>query len=721
MPVSAVIRPGNQGMVTDVPMNLVSKDAVVYAQDVILTRGTTEQRRGWAYSCAVPFNSAPIGCYRARYPYLDRSNTAVVLWDSPNWAIHELVEDTNQDGPLATGESEAPPVPQCSYHGETIFCHRDGKTPIKRYSGTNVPTFKSNTNLTYTQGEATVKLTGTYPEKGSYCLARIGGQAINASNAPEGPSYHVHTHLRVAKKNTDSVTLEDVVWDVDKRQGNAQYASGEQTFHAVADQAWPGQIEEWVGTVSCSGGQTVTGHGTDWGKFVGRVGLALYVEIPKTIDGTEYRYWCMVGIKSVANDTSLTLVESASYPTFTKAKYKLCSTPTWTCATEHKNSLFGSGSHSAQSRVWISPPAWNPGLPPDAVVPEDISTVLQYDSGYKYTLDYIDVGGEDENEPVHALLSSPGPCLALKRGSVYGIFGQYPNFEVQLLSDSTGCIHPASAITVGGIPFWADRNGVYWYHENNVQQITQGITNEWRGLLSGWVEGTSSVTLGVVSGHLVVSVQGLDSRLTGRARTGRDTENPSERTYLYEVSAQRWVSRVSNMKPYFYQSARIPGEPDACFFTLPDSGYIADFAPAITGVKTISRDPLAQAAADYYDANTKLGDREWPQLQLLTSSSFTGDFVGETRVIDLEVTGETDDQQALVIQELSEGGLRTAEPATLYTQQVQDRDGLSRHFARVGRSGRQHQVYLGRRPVENTGEFNIHEVSVNFRRSRKRS
>ena len=726
MAVKSVIRPGGDGMITDAPSNLITADTSTYAQDLLIHRGTTQQRWGWSYVSNYPFGTEVLGALRAKYSVPKRTNTIVI--EKPATDVYEfrlLSElDPQPIEALYSGTADRVPVPQGNYHGEQLFCFNDGKTPMLRYSGAEQQRLTATGNLSYTAGESTVKGSGVSDvAEGMYSYARVG------KDLADGRSANVVTQLRVVASTGTQQTLEDIIFDVDNKAGTSTYWSGDPkaNFDPFAYLAWPGQIENWEGTCKVNTDETVVGYGTKWSKFKDRKGLALLYQVKiEDVSGQKVPHWVMASVKEIQDDTHLTLfgtnVSGAAVGDITvedKVPYKLCSTPTWTCATEHKNSLWGSGAESNPSRVWISPPDWNPGLMPEYVPPEDVNIPVVSEDAYKYTLDYIDVGGDDENEPVINLLTTSGPCLALKRGSVYGIFGAWPNFEVALVSDVSGAIHPAACTSVGGVAFWADRNGIWGYNDGSAQNLAIGkIQNEWRALMDGWVEGQSSITMGVIFGHLLVAVNYLNPLVTGRAKSKFDTENPERRTYLYSIAEEKWVSRVSNLQASFMQSVRIPGEPDGLFFALPGDKIIGDFAPAISGIQTIQRNPLVREEASSYDDNTKLGDRSLPQFDLVTSDSLTGDFVNESRLLDFEVTADTDTE--LVAETFSQGGKRSdSGNVTLYLGSQQDE--LERHYGRVGRSGRRHQVRLKRKDGANDGPFNVHELSVQFRSSRPRS
>jgi len=151
---------------------------------------------------------------------------------------------------------------------------------------------------------------------------------------------------------------------------------------------------------------------------------------------------------------------------------------------------------------------------------------------------------------------------------------------------------------------------------------------------------------------------------------------------------------------------------------VPAERKICDFSSSLSGVKTITRSPLFRETATPYDENTKLSGRDHPRFELVTSDSFTGDFVNESRVIDLEVTADTEND--LVAATSSVKGLRS-DPSPVVLWLTDNKDGLQRHYARVGRSGRQHRVHLARETGEVAGEFAVHELSVNFRGARPRS
>lgn len=845
-----VFRPGSGGLVTDAPDTFLKPESLVYANDAVLYRGMLEQRRGWAYESSVGLPSglsstpSPIGVSRVKFSKDVNVQTVVSCDDGTVYFAYSepydsAVTSISVNAPVRT----AYPIARCMYRNELIFCYGDGKTPILRYSGAAgkysfAGQTLSSATLTYAQNEATVTVAGstfaTPPPESSYLQIVVGNAVATWARVMPGATS--------TKATIENITHSALV--------TTAYATGYVYNPAVVAGGWPSVAiyNDGVCTVtktplSDGGAEFVaTGTGTVWNDaassfetpFSGRTALSYY-------NKSDRKYYLRT-ISEIVSNTSMKLantpvtfavgggggsVGAASRPagvtagtpvTTEKAPYQILSVPTWTDATVHKGSLWGTGVTQYKNRVYVAPPNWDPSLPPGETVPYDVSlnptmrtftvtiaspgvftlsghglssgeavylqtsgtlpTGLTAGTKYyvidgglttntfqlsatvngsaintsgtqsgthtvgtslfteygnadqgKWTLDYLDVPTSYDGDPVTALLSSSGPLLVLKESNVYGIYGTYPTFEQSLIQTGCGCIDRTAAINVGGSPFWAGSTGIWAYRGGRVVSLVENkIEREWRALMSGWVDGESYCTLGVVADHLVVSVGGLNANATGGAKNGPDSSNPSSRVLVMDIQAGEWVSRFSNVNARGFWSARVPGEADALLFVGESSGKVSDLTPAINNVKCTNRNAQTFTTASALDANSS-----GPQFEAWSALGLSGlaGIDGEARLIDMSVVTNVCDAGSAgstnVDVTVAQGdGLHTpsATPSTVSvgTLSSDTTDAINRYRYRVGRSGRTHQYRI---KVNTTGaacsKVEFQELVFNFRDSRMRT
>lgn len=792
----------------------------------------------------------PVGLCRAKYLSDQAIQTLVTLHDGTIYYSGDLYGGftgygRNLGAPVRTSVGGV--LPRCMYRDEMIFCYGDGKTPILRYAGSGgkysfAGQSLSGNTVTYTQNEATVTVSSplaTAPPSGSYIQLVVGGAVATWGRVQSGATT---TKLTIA-----NITHSALV--------TSAYATGKIYNEVIVSGSWPcvSIYNDGVCTVTktpySGGGATyvATGTGTVWNNplpandiqfetpFPGRTALSYY--------NKSDRLYYLRTISAINSATSMDLATnpvtftdgggggsigaaslpsgSAGTPVLTeKAPYNVLSAPTWTDATVHKGSLWGTGVTQHKNRVYVAPPNWDPAFPPGETVPYDVSlnptarvvtvtiaspsvftlnghgfssgdfvylsttgalptgftagtkyylidaglttTAFQLsatvngaaingsgsqsgvhtvantlntefsnaDAG-KWTLDYLDVPSTYDGDPVTALLSSSGPLLVLKRSGVFGIYGTFPTFDVSVIQTGCGCVDRTAAITVGGAPFWAGETGIWTYRGGRVVSLVEGkIEREWRGLLNGWVEGTSYCTLGVVSDHLVVSVGGLNSDATVRAKNGPDASNPTTRVLVYDLTANEWVSRFSNVTARGFWSARVPGEVEALLFVgQASTGIVGDLTPAFTGVRCAYRDTPGQDFADAASTDSPGGG---PVLEVWSSLGVSGvaGVDGEARLVDMSLVTNLYDTDALgsnIDVSVQQGeGLHapaatptTVSVGTLYSDVV---DAVNRYRLRVGRSGRTHQFRLKTNTTgTNCKKVEIQELVFNFRDARPRS
>lgn len=742
-----VFRPGAGGLITDIPSNLLKSDSYPYAKDVILHQGVARER--WGFSTAWEPDwfgtSDSLSVARVKFKLADRTCWVVTTTAGEILTDSYDINLTSTDDKTISGRRYTGPLVRCVYRDEAIVCYRDGRTPIARYSGGARPSQGLAGAATYTQNQSNIEaVTGLSFDQdaaGFYVRTTLGiGQ--------------VHTEARVVDfdRNTlDDFTIEDAI-----HLGATSYARSWDTgtyaseTSAVAWASFPCVSIESQGTVTVTastGTYTVNSFGARWSDHLYDAGGGDFSVYPTDVNSAVLYWNTPTSTWKLREVNYFTLSFASLYgagsatETTTKQKYEVLMPPTFTDAAVHKGSLWGCGVYWWPNRVYVAPPGWNPAYPPGATYPYDVSEELSKASPDMFKLDFVDVPTRDDSDAVVALLPSNGPLLVLKRSSVYAVHGSYPNFDVNLLSETSGCLTREGAVTIDNQPFWLDRNGIYTYRGGQVVDLTAGkISRQWRGLMAGWQGiSTSKLAIGGVAGYLVVSLLNLDSTKTFYGRTDAEASNPTKRVLVYSLEAGEWVTELSGVNANCFGSIRAEGEADALVFGLRDTAPHYDLAPALTGAAwdwaapvqggdgTFSYPLGSPSQALNYDED---GVGTTPTAEFWTPSNLAerAGIDGEARLIDASAVtvnhdaGGTPRTQVLkVSQDLGRLGDKDATPVTVATINATSTKKFQRTRFRVGRSGRQHQVRvsLGNAPTTSADQ-EFHEFVLNFRDPRSR-
>jgi hypothetical protein len=757
-----VFRPGAGGLITDPPTTMVKPESLVYAVDAIFTRGVLQQRWGYSYESTggkpSGDTSRPYGIWRAKF---SRAGVTCTVLSSTAATVGGIwLEQGASTGKLLyANPAISQYVPRCLYRDELIFCNNNGTSPILRYSGSSelYSALPAGTVYNFLQNQSSI------------VSSLVTGSSASALAAQES-AYHVvtlgngavKTQVRAAKGATNSThTLEDTIHLLLPPSGVSGITGWpDEALTPVASRAFPcietnsdGSIQVAATTVSTDTAYAVTGYGTDFSVVNTQNGTALlYYDTAAT-------KWKMRQFEAVTTLTSATLGKSrgtgvtAYAGTTTISAARFVNPPTWTDCTVHKGSLWGTGVLQYPTRVYVAPPDWNPAMPPGATYPYDASAELWASSPSNWLLDFIDVPSRADSDPVVAVLSSPGPLLVLKKSSVYAIHGTFPNFDLALLASGVGCLSRTSAVTIDGTPYWAGKQGVFTYRGGQIVNLTKDkIGREWQGLTNGWQDGTSYCTIGVVSGHLVVSIRDLyttafSTGATALAMTGPDVAPPARRTFVFDLQLGEWISRMSNCSPLAMHSSRVAGEVDGllCSSNETDStGKVIDFAPCFSGIRAVSRTGGTVNSAYANDPAVDYNATEQPRFEAWTPEGLGGiaGVDGEARLVDASVVASVYNSAApagpgLLIQVAPYGGLRPEHDPTVYTANwpttsvtlgtiptVANQE-VTRTRYRVGLSGRTHQMRFkasGQSLSTTVGHrIQVHEAVLNFRDSRPRS
>lgn len=663
------------GMVTDHPAWEIAEKFTPFAQDGYSPSGVFKQRGGWAYdgtTADVADNLA--GVYRADFVLADVTRT-ITGDDDGDLFIHN---DSSAGTAIYTGTVEY--LPRAIYRDELILCAQDGQTPLLRYSGADSVTTYSSGTPTWTADQSTVTgitFSGS-PDTGSYIMAtfKLGG-GVNENGARAYP--------RVLSGSSTSFVVEDVV---------ASATEPFPTFSAsITGLGSPCVSVYEEGTMESVVG-IITGFGTKWNSTYALTENDHIL----AFDGTDYE----IGyVTSASSDTSMT----SSLYNISKTAYKILRSMPFTDVASHKESLFGSGVVQYPSRVYVGPPRWNISFSPGRIPPVDPTEDQSFTNPNDALMDFIDVPSALDSDPIVAILSSPNPLLVLKRNAVYGVYGSYPSFSVDMIADGLGCIDIRSAWSYDEGQFWAGEGGIYWFTGGRIIDLTKGrINREWRALTRDFDYGTNDYcSLGLSQGHLVVHI----------TTAGGNTR----RTFLCDLSDQSWQSRISNFTPRFMFTSRVPGEEEKLLAVSNDrQGRVLDFAPALNGAGT---------ALD--DAGTG------PRLQAWTPEGIDGSEINDdTRLLDLAVhanvydataAGSTNVAVSVVTQDaLTEEGTVTTDVGDIASDTT---DRIDRtYFRSVNKRGRRHQVRL---EVDTLGtdtaatKVEVAEIDLTFRGSRNRT
>lgn len=734
-----VARPFAGGYRSDVPDYALNPNECAFSQDLIYPLGIAQQRWGWSYdgtTADVALNLT--GVYRSRYPIPERSLTITSDTGGDLW-IHNASSAGTKiwDNPMPASTTW---LPRCVYNGELIFCAQDGITPLVRYAGTTMSWSSGSPN----------GITGNWkmPAGSSTVTGVVGGtgSAVNWPAAAEksgffsaafpnrSATFIYGEYPLISTRILSRVSSTQLTVDSVRNSGatDSTVSSGAQSLRVTpVGAAWPG-VGIWdTGTAVSVTGSSGTGKLVSLsGADIASAGIAadnnlpaLYGDAILVVNPTDGGPHFMSSIQEVVGQDVYTFGTTAS--SYSNAQYQITRRLPFKDATVHKNSLWGTGVKQYPNRVYVGPPLWNIGLPPGAVEPFDPSKDGQFADLDELLLTPVDVPSRYDTDPVIALLATPGPLLVLKGASVYGVYGTYPSYEQTILTTGAGCIDLRSAISVDGIAYWAGRDGVFMYAGSQIIPLTRGkIEREWQGLMRGYVAGTSYVSAAVVSGHLVVSTGDLSTSATGGAKTVADSGNPSNRTFIYDLQAQQWTSRISNVKTRNMSSVRVPGEVNSIFAVSDDhQGRVIDLTPTVTGTKCTNRASQTLTDADPIDAGGT-----GPRMKAWSSASLAGanGIEGEARMLDLtlhtNLYDTTDNAATLTV--FTAHGEALDEPSSSFVTHApissDTTDRVDRNKRRINRTGRLHQLRIDLQTTSSTTKkTQIPEVVASFRDNRR--
>lgn len=676
MTVSTSLRsPFAGGMVTDRAPWEIGPQFSVFAEDGYSPEGVFRQRGAWAYDGTVADMATNLfSVARAKFILADATRSLT----SGGAAIY--LHNSAAAGTSLVGAARA--LPRCIYDDQLIWCFQDGLTPLLRYAGSAAtPATRSSGTPTYIDGEATV--TGM-----TFTAAPAIGSFLQTSTTGS----YTWLFPRILQSSSTAVTLMGV------RASSTSSLSAIQASMTSLNLArgWSSVNVYDAGTLTIAS-STATGYGTDWDGAYNYEAFDNLLLTPPT------------GGASVASIgapiTATSLVASGAPAQSAKSNYQILRAMPFKDVAAHNGSFWGTGVAQYPTRVYVGPPGWDLAFPPGYTMPFDPTVALNSSNPNDFLMDFIDVPTAYDGDANVAILPSPNPLLVLKRNAVHGVFGSYPQFSQSLMADGVGCIDIRSAQSFAEGQFWCGESGIYWYTGGRIQDITAGrINREWRALTRDFDYGVSDYcSLGVEHGHVIVHIT-----------TGGGT---TRRTYLYDLSAQSWQSRVSNFTPRYMFSSRIAGERSKLLSVSDDrQGRVLDFAPAIDGSGT------AKDAAG-----------TGPALQAWTPESIDGqDIDADMRMLDLAVHANVYDAGAagattLGVSVVTQDALTDPTTATTTLDAIASDavDRIDRHYyRRVDKRGRRHQVRVAVGQVGTDSaatKVEVSEITATFRSGRDRT
>lgn len=673
-------RPFTKGMITDAPAHELGPQNSPYAQDGYSPQGVFKQRGGWAYDgTTAEAGTEPITTL-GRIKFTLSATTRTI---TANANIGIYIHNASSAGTLINAGTSY--LYRCTYNDQAILCATDGVSPILRYSGSGADTADSVlctsvASRSVFNRSAGVDTFGATSTVGMYI-------PILATTGITNRNPYVFTRM-VEKNSTTSITAENI-------RTAAAFTFTVELIACAFTFPCVNVYDE--GTVSYSAGaDTVTGVGTKWSFLANTDHRGTAIQALPTTGNSE------VHAISYVSDTVLDVVNDKTH---TDIKYAILRSCPFIDAAAHKGSFWGTGVSQYPSRVYISPVGWDMNGPPGFVAPLDPSVHFTSSNANDFLLDFVDVPSPFEGDPNIAILTSPNPLIVLKRNAVYGIYGSYPSFSVDLIADGIGCIDIRSAWSYDEGQFWCGETGIYWYTGGRIIDLTQGrINREWRSLTRDFDYGTSDYcTLAVSQGHLIVHITTAGGTI--------------QRTFMCDLRDQTWQSRISNFAPRAMFTSRIPGEQEK-LLSGSDTyvGRVIDFAPALNGEGTAEDD-----------------GGSGPRLEAWTPEGIDGsDIDDDTRFIDLSINANVYDAGSAAattasVTVVTQNALTEDAPAnlTLTALNSDSTDRIDRYYERsVNQRGRRHQVRLAVTAVgadTAATKVEIHQIDGTFRPTRGRT
>lgn len=531
---------GRGGVVTDLAPHELAANQLAAATDMVLADDVPTERGGWD----------GIG---ATNPVADGfALAAVMAVRFPGSTITDLVvQSTNQLVGKATSGSSGPVVdptgranigpPRAFYRGEVILGGRVDtganltQNRLTRWSGNLTGTGDGAATLAITAGSTLVTNFGTD------FLTRVPVGCYLPSYVNNGGPFVLYSHAnRVASVTSGTEAALSAAPDLSYTGAFRSSPFGDVGLGtAVTD----------LGVIShAASSTTITGKGTRWLNSGPGYGQPRLGDIIMPLNGDIAR---SLRIQSVGTNTQIT-VTANSVAAYTDEPYVILRPAVGSVACVHGARLWIAGVAWAPSTLYLTPPnheMCNMG---------NGRFSLTTQAGLASQLLDVGVPSYDSSGAIVALVSTQSGLLVCKNDSVYLVRGEYPDLVVDKVAD-VGVIDIRAALSVDDTTVIAGTDGIFSVRGGQLDRdLTRGRRGEWRRR----ARTMTSCVLGVVRGHLFVR----------SVATGLGDE-----CWVYDLRRDVWLgnwSRGPNQSDgcgpegaHWFDSARIPGDPDRLLFT----------------------------------------------------------------------------------------------------------------------------------------------------------
>lgn len=696
---ATIERPFVAGIVADLPAHKIGAQNSVSATDGHSPEGIFKKRHGWTYDGDSQVVSG-VGLYgidRTRFVLADADVTTASDKNGRIYIHNSTGAGTKIYEPATVGEPVW--IPRCVYRDELIYCAGDGHHGIARYAGASVAYQAAAIAGSWKAGKSTFDSTTT-----PFSTASVGAFLTGFYGDTVVPDWPSLSYKILESTATDVVTLEGA------RSSSGVDRSMPSVFYEPYGSAYPAVAIYGAGTVTSVGGvgATVTGTGVrwisgDWGVLVAASGTALPrwdAALIMPVGASAFH----VDVGTVADTTFV-----ANVSAFTDAPYFITRRLPFTDAASHKGSFWGTGVAQYPTRVYVGPPGWNLSFPPGFELPFDPDSESSSSNSNDFLMDFVSVPSDTDDDPVVAILSSPGPLLVLKEKAAYQINGVYGSLDVSLLAGGFGCLDLRAAKSYAQGQFWCGPDDIYWYRNGGLIELTKDkIRSAWRAFTRDFDRdfGASFCSLTIDGDYLCVF--GFSNATSATFRRYMDLRDLT------------WQAEMSGSNAHIGQAitnSRVPSERDKTLMGVAlATSRVADLSPVFNGLGDTDQD----------------ADGNLIELSATTSSSFGRDIDGLSRIIDLDVhlkyqdASLPQDSGEVVVSVLSTGGIENEAETTktLTAIEPSSASDIKRHHFKVNRLGRFHQVQIteGETGVASaTAALEVHQITATFRDSRSRA
>ena len=703
-------RPFVKGRVTDRPAAQLDPQEFSYGTNVVWPKGVAVKIGAWKYYTTDNVLTSNLnGIMPVQF---DKTSTTVTYALASTTYIGAA--DTIST-PIA-GESASKIagiasdyLPRAVWNGEVLYCHRTGQLPVLRWAGTvcNAPTGSKTMprSLLTTVGSPRIE-DGISP--GLAIPWAYSGQFIAVLNtvgksSTQAPQYFPATY-RVTATGTYSFNVSP---------DSTETASSDSAYVSALGKVGLQSMVTKVGTFTSTstfpdGPATFTGYGTQWsststGTGYGQVRegdfIGPYMGGPATPYGKSY----FGVVQSVAAGADTITVRNHVDTISTATQAVVTRSMTARDAVVHRG------------RVWFLAPEWAPNrvqVTPsnsfDLGVMHNGEESLTNDFGHAIIARYIDVPDAGAPGNIVGGVSTPGPLLILRSNNVYGIFGNWPSTNVELIYDGAGCVDIRSICSNGNVQGWCGEDGIFLYQNGKVVDITEGrISIEWRNAMRSRSV-NAIVAAGMHDDHMIISVV--------------EPSTNTATTWVYNMIAQNWCGFWTTLKAAAFGARKgLRGVSDDMFFVERVSGRVGYLDDALKDPTTISAPAnYAQGAFSVTSGAALLGSiTESSRVtgMKVTYELITPTFVelGTPNVIRVE-SGMTTTG--------SSGSMGIDANLTYSTTSSPMKTSVIRSSASggIGTRGKQYQVKLTEVGDASTTErIAIHEMTIDVRKSRAES